>query len=210
MPHFIFDYLNSVTITTFYKTVGDIHSSPPLIFLHGGPGAGCEDQYPLAEPLAAAGIPSIHYDQVGCGRSSRLREKAEEPSFWTFDLFCAQLDRLIDDLGVREKGFFLHGQSWGGMLASTYSARRPKGLRRLVVANSPSSAAVFEREILPLFKALPVSEEVLRLDMEERYRDPVYEEALARFAKKHFCLLDPWPDVLDGTVCKESTNMVLM
>ncbi len=69
---------------------------------------------------------------------------------------------------------------------------------------------MFEREIMPLFKALPVTEEVLTLDSEERYTDPAYKEALARFAKKHFCLLDPWPDVLDGTVCEESTNMLLM
>lgn len=69
---------------------------------------------------------------------------------------------------------------------------------------------MFKREILPLFKALPVNKEVLRLDIEERYRDPIYKEALARFIKKHFCLLDPWLNVLDRTVCKESINIVLM
>ena len=62
------------------------------------------------------------YDQIGNGKSTRLREKAGDQGFWTEELFRAKLDHLIDHFGLRERALDLYGQSWGGMLAARYAA----------------------------------------------------------------------------------------
>lgn len=181
--------------TTAYKIVGDIKSATPLIFLHGGPGAGYDDHFCIAQPLKEAGIPTIWFDQLGCGDSSRLSEKAEEETFWTFDVFCTQLDSLIDALDLRT-GFYLLGHSWGGIVASIYAARRPRGLKKLIIANSYGGGPESHEELLRLFKALPVDDEIMKVEASGNCDHPAYQEAAKRFYNKHFCTLDPWPQVL--------------
>ncbi|KIW45767.1 uncharacterized protein PV06_04123 [Exophiala oligosperma] len=191
---------------TWYKTVGDIKRATPLIFLHGGPGAGHEDHFHLAETLESGNIPTIWYDQIGCGNSSRIMEKAEDEKFWGLDLFCAELDNLVDSLGLRD-GFYLLGHSWGGMLASTYAGRQPRGLKKLVIACSMANSTIVNKELERLFRALPVSDEVMQMDADEDYDNPVYQEARDRFVKKHFCTLDPLPPVLTSAKWEDSTKM---
>lgn len=197
------------TYHTWFKTVGEIKKSIPLIMIHGGPGAGHSDLLTLALPLERAGIPVICYDQVGCGHSSLIREKSNDPDFWSFDLFCAELDNIIDYFGLRESGFYIHGHSWGGMLASTYAARRSRGLRRLVISCSTASAAIYAREAEWLFRALSnVDDAVMRMEAEGKYEAPEYKEACAAFLKRYFCRLDPWPDVLnEGGKCFQECTM---
>lgn len=55
------------------------------------------------------------------------------------DLFLAELRNLVDYLKLRETGFDLLGQSWGGMFGPMYAGARPKGLRRLVLASGLAS-----------------------------------------------------------------------
>jgi proline-specific peptidase len=183
---------------TWFKTTGEIEDAIPLIMIHGGPGAGHADLSTLAPSLERAGIPVICYDQVGCGNSSRIGEKANDVVFWSFDLFCAELDNIVDHFGLRENGFYIHGHSWGGMLASTYSARRPRGLRRLVISCSPASAKLYASEAERLFRALPeVNDAVMRMDAEGKYDAAEYRQACSAWLKRYFCRLDPWPEVLD-------------
>jgi proline-specific peptidase len=203
----------NTTCHTWYTIFGDINTALPLIMLHGGPGAGHSDLATLGPSLAQAGIPVICYDQVGCGNSSRVREKADDAAFWTFDLFCAEIDNLVDHFNLRETGFFIHGHSWGGMLASTYAARRPRGLRRLVISCSPASAALYASEAARLFRALPmVNDKVMRMDAEDNFDAPEYKDACAAWLKRHFCRLEPWPEVLEecGRCFDECTMFNLM
>jgi pimeloyl-ACP methyl ester carboxylesterase len=59
-----------------------------VMILHGGPGAAHD--YTLAmTSLADDGRAVVHYDQLGCGRSTHLPDA--DPSFWTVDLFVAEL-----------------------------------------------------------------------------------------------------------------------
>lgn len=96
---------------TWYRAFGDITKTPPLILVHGGPGAGSDYHLHLAEPLQAARIPCIFYDQVGCSRSSLIRKRAEDETFWDFDLFCAEIENLVDHFQLREVGFSIYGYS---------------------------------------------------------------------------------------------------
>jgi pimeloyl-ACP methyl ester carboxylesterase len=99
---------------TWYKVLGSLEdtTSPVLIGLHGGPGSGHEYLVPLADLYGSYEIPTVLYDQIGCGGSTHLQEKAGDAEFWSFDLFIRELDNLIDYLEIRERGFCVLGQSW--------------------------------------------------------------------------------------------------
>lgn len=139
---------------TWYKLFGSLDATttaagPILIALHGGPGAGHEYLMPLVDLYTRYGIPVLLYDQIGCARSTHLREKNGDAEFWSFELFISELDNLIDRLGLRERGFYLLGQSWGGVLAASYAMPRyhggktPEGLRKLIVHSGPASIPLY-------------------------------------------------------------------
>lgn len=93
------------SLKTWYKVTGDLRTSKgtPLIVLHGGPGVGCSAYNPLADLTVAHSIPIIQYDQVGCGRSTHLREKESAGTeFWNDSLFVAELESLIAHLGLTQ------------------------------------------------------------------------------------------------------------
>ncbi|KAI0202838.1 proline-specific peptidase [Astrocystis sublimbata] len=176
--------------STWYKVHGNLDSSmPALIALHGGPGAGHEYLSPLTTLHERYGIPIVFYDQVGCGRSTHYREKSGDTSFWTFDLFTQELDNLVDHLKLRKDGFFVLGQSWGGMLGAIYATRHPEGLRKLIIASSPASVPLYVVGNDKLRSELPndVKEALERSDHESSE----YKEASELFYKKHVCRLDP-------------------
>ena len=78
------------------------------------------------------------YDMLGCGRSTRLPEKMGATEFWTVELFLKQLHHLIAHLGIEE--YDILGQSFGGLLGTELAVTHPKGLRRLIVADTPASS----------------------------------------------------------------------
>ena len=107
---------------TWYRITGDPASTKaPVVILHGGPGAAHDylDAYKL---LARDGRQVIHYDQLGCGKSTLLPDRGVD--FWTPALFVAELNSLIDHLGIRS-AYHVLGQSWGGMLGAEFGITRP-------------------------------------------------------------------------------------
>jgi L-proline amide hydrolase len=177
---------------TWYRVVGDLRSGRvPLVVLHGGP--GCTHDYVDAfRDLAAGGRAVVHYDQLGNGRSTHLRDRGAD--FWTVDLFLAELDNLLDHLGIRDR-YALLGQSWGGMLASEHAVRRPAGLAALVIANSPSSMRVWVEEANRLRRDLPpeVQDTLNRHEAAGTLSDPAYVAASRVFYDRHVCRVTPWP-----------------
>ena len=119
----------------------------PLICLHGGPGAGHDYLLPYAD-LAVSGRTVIHYDQIGCGRSTHFPREGVD--FFTIDRFLEQLDALIKHLGIRE--YHLLGHSWGGMLAVEHAIRQPSGLKSLTIASAPPSVEAWERTARELWR----------------------------------------------------------
>ncbi|TVY78395.1 L-amino acid amidase [Lachnellula suecica] len=188
---------------TWYTVLGSLGdtTSPALIGLHGGPGAGHEYLVPLADLYSPYGIPTVLYDQIGCGRSTHLREKAGDAQFWSFDLFIAELDNLIDYLGLRERGFFLLGQSWGGVLAAVYASRRPAGLRKLVLASAPASIPLYVQGLQGLLAQLPddVRQTLEECDRKGDHESEEFQEAAAVFNERFVCQLDPLPEeIVEG------------
>ncbi|EXJ80075.1 hypothetical protein A1O3_08361 [Capronia epimyces CBS 606.96] len=88
------------------------------------------------------GIPVVFYDQIGSGRSTHLREKRLDEAFWKHELFIAELD---NPLGIADD-FDLLGQSWGAMLGAIFAIRGHRGLRRLIISNSPLTLSKHEAD----------------------------------------------------------------
>jgi L-proline amide hydrolase len=179
---------------TWYRTTGDLSGKTPLVVLHGGPGCVHDYLLPIAE-VAETGRAVIHYDQVGNGRSTHLRDKP--PEFWTVQLFLDELQSLVDTLGIAD-GYLVLGQSWGGMLAAEHAVSQPAGLRGLVIADSPADMTLWSAAAGELRAKLPPGvDETLRRHEEAGSTDSEeYQDAMRVFYDRHVCRVVPWPDEL--------------
>jgi L-proline amide hydrolase len=177
---------------TWYRLTGDLRGpKPPVVILHGGPGAAHDytDSFKL---LANRGRAVIHYDQLGCGNSTHLRGKPAD--FWTVQLFLDELTNLLQQLEIAGS-YHVVGQSWGGMLAAEHGVTEPKGLRALVIADSPASMELRVEEANKLREALPpdVQATLLKHEKAGTTDSPEYTAAVAVFYDRHLCRVKPMP-----------------
>ncbi|GAA4496146.1 proline iminopeptidase-family hydrolase [Actinoallomurus oryzae] len=182
---------------TWYRVTGDPHADKaPLVVLHGGP--GCTHDYldSLTE-LAGTGRAVVHYDQLGNGRSTHLRDKGAD--FWTVELFVKELDNLIAHLGIGDR-YHVLGQSWGGMLGAEHAVTRPAGLRSLVIADSPASMELWLAAAGELRGRLPADVQATLLRHEEAGTtdSEEYTRATRVFYDRHVCRI-PWPEEVART-----------
>ncbi len=177
---------------TWYRVTGDLSTGVPLVLLHGGPGAA-HDYLDSLTRLASEDRAVVHYDQVGCGLSTHLPEAPKE--FWTVQLFLDELSALLAHLGIADN-YDVLGQSWGGMLGAEHAITRPKGLRKLILSNSPASIALWVSEANRLRADLdPVTQERLtRYEALAEYDNPEYLEAVQVFYDRHVCRVIPNPE----------------
>lgn len=108
----------------FYEEVGN-KQGKPVIFLHGGPGAGLIPLYRQAFDPARYHI--ILLDQRGCGQSTPYGELRENT---TWDL-VADLEKLRIHLNIERWQVF--GGSWGGTLAMAYAQKHPDQVTEMVL-----------------------------------------------------------------------------
>ncbi|KAK8066954.1 proline-specific peptidase [Apiospora hydei] len=190
---------------TYYKIVGDLScGKPPVVVVHGGPGAGHEYLLAFAALWPQYGLPVVLYDQIGCAASTHLRQTAGDEAFWQERLFQDELDNLLDHLELRDNGddddgtgpgFHLLGQSWGGMLGAAFASRRPRGLRRLVIVNGLAGSELAARGTGLLVEQMPP---VMRQALEDALREEDYDSlgykiGLEYFIRNHVCRADPMP-----------------
>lgn len=183
---------------TWYRVTGDLKSGkPPLVVAHGGPGC-THDYVDSFKDIAETGRAVVHYDQVGNGKSTHLPEKGGD--FWTVPFFKAEIDNLVDHLGIRD-GFCLLGQSWGGMLGAEYAVDRPAGLKALVIANSPAAMTTWISEANRLRADLPadVQETLLKHEAAGTTDSAEYAEATEVFNQRHVCRVVPMPPEVKRT-----------
>lgn len=176
---------------TWFRVTGDLNSGRlPLIIAHGGPGC-THDYVDSFKDLAATGHAVVHYDQLGNGRSTHLREAPSD--FWTVELFLAELNNLIAHLGIRD--YALLGQSWGGMLGAEHAVRQPVGLKALIIANSPASMALWCQAAKELRQALPAEvQATLQRHEDAGTTDSAeYRAASDVFYARHVCRIQPMP-----------------
>lgn len=180
----------------WYRIVGgpEEPGKLPLLCLHGGPGAPHDYLEPLEE-LATSGRRVVFYDQLGCGNS----DLPSDPSLWTIELFVNEIDVIRDALGLDH--VHLLGQSWGGMLALEYTLTRPAGLASLILASTTASVPEWIAEANRLRADLPpeVQQALLHHEATETTDNPVYQDLMMMFYKRHVCRLDEWLEFVTRT-----------
>jgi proline iminopeptidase len=107
----------------------------PVVFLHGGPGvADMAGDAAYFGQLARDGYDVWVYDQVGTGRSSRLRD----PRQYTIARDVADLEAIRQRIGADR--LVLIGHSWGAQVAAGYMAAHPTHVAKAVFV-SPGALA---------------------------------------------------------------------
>ncbi len=110
--------------TLYYEQCGNPHGKP-VLFLHGGPGAGCNaNSRRFFDP---AHYRIVLFDQRGSGRSTPNAELRENT---TWDL-VADIERLRGHLHIERWQVF--GGSWGSTLALAYAQTYPQRVTELVL-----------------------------------------------------------------------------
>lgn len=102
----------------------------PVVFLHGGPGAGCSpDHRRFFDPERYR---IVLFDQRGCGRSTPHASAADADlsSNTTWHL-VADIERLREARGIARWQVF--GGSWGSTLALAYAETHPDRVTELVL-----------------------------------------------------------------------------
>jgi len=119
---------NRIKVDDLHEVYYEICGNPngePVVFLHGGPGSGCN-------PAQRRFFDPQHYrviliDQRGCGRSKPL---GETKSNTTMDL-VNDIDLIRQKLGVDK--WLIFGGSWGSTLAITYAIQHTSHVAGLIL-----------------------------------------------------------------------------
>lgn len=97
----------------------------PVLFLHGGPGAGISPVHRrLFNPNK---FRTILFDQRGSGRSTPLGETADNTTLHLIE----DIETLRKQLGIDQ--FLLFGGSWGSTLALAYAIAYPEHVQGLIL-----------------------------------------------------------------------------
>lgn len=97
----------------------------PVLFLHGGPGAGCEPMHRrFFDPEVYR---MILFDQRGCGQSI---PHAELTNNTTWHL-VADIERIREQLAI--EGWVVFGGSWGSTLGLAYAETHPRRVLGLIL-----------------------------------------------------------------------------
>ena len=97
----------------------------PVLFLHGGPGAGIAPAHRrLFNPNR---FHCVLFDQRGCGQSQPHGEIAEN----TTQHLIEDIEALRTTFGIDQ--FVLFGGSWGSTLALAYAIAHPENVSRLIL-----------------------------------------------------------------------------
>lgn len=112
----------------FYLKVDDIHDiyveacgNPqgiPVVFLHGGPGAGCQPKHRRYFDPEAYHI--ILFDQRGAGRSKPFADIRNN----TVKDLIQDIETIRKHFGIKE--WLVYGGSWGSTLALSYGEAHPE------------------------------------------------------------------------------------
>ncbi|WP_263259277.1 MULTISPECIES: prolyl aminopeptidase [Pseudomonas] len=97
----------------------------PVLFIHGGPGSGCDR---LSRRFFDPNLYRIvTFDQRGCGRSIPYAS-LENNTTWHL---VEDIERLREHLGIEQ--WVLFGGSWGSTLALAYAQRHPERVKAMVL-----------------------------------------------------------------------------
>ena len=141
---------------------------------------------------------SIHYDQIGCGRSTHLPEPPAE--FWTPDLFVDEFHAVRDRAGRRATTTCL--ASLGAACSapkSPFDSRRGCSPCRSATPRRRWSCGWPRRDRLRAQLPADVQAALDRHEAAGTVTDPEYLAATQEFYRRHVCRVEPTPhDFVDS------------
>ena len=133
-------------VSLFEHRIGD---GPPVVVLHGGPGASHDYLRPGFDLLARRNT-LIYYDQRGGGQSP---VPVGTPVGWQEQV--ADLEALREAWGLGQ--LTICGYSWGGLLAMLYATEHPERVARLALVSPAPAWRAARLEFEANFSALNMS-----------------------------------------------------
>jgi len=132
-------------VILYVKTVGH---GPPLVVVHGGPGASHDYLLPSLYRLASS-YRLVFIDERGSGRSPRL----EDPKQYTVEKMADDVEavRMALQLGK----IALLGHSYGGVVVQAYAFKYQANLSHLILASTFSSTRELNEALGRMKQAMP-------------------------------------------------------
>lgn len=159
--------------TIYYEQSGNPNGIP-VVFLHGGPGAGSQPKH--RQFFDPAHYRIVIFDQRGCGRSKPIAELRNN----TTDLLIADMETIRNKLGIDKWHVF--GGSWGSTLALAYAIAHPDNVHSLTLRGI---FLMTQREIDWFLRGVrtvyPESWEFLVADLNEDERKDILATYYKRF-----------------------------
>lgn len=178
----------------WYRTVGSDRSRPPLLVLHGGPGAGSR----TLESLSALSTERmvVFYDQLGAGRS----DHPTDPSLWTIERHIQELNSVRAALGLNR--VHILGHSWGAMLLTEYLLTDPAGVVSATFASPLFSTERWIADARMRVRELPADvQNVIETHEQAGTTDSAeYQAAVLAFYRRYLVRTDPWPESMALTL----------
>jgi len=122
-------FVDANGVLIYYKLIG---SGPPLLIVHGGPGASHDYFLPYLLPLARHHR-LVFIDERGSGRSAKL----EDARLYTVENMVEDAEAVRQALHLGKVA--LLGHSYGGVLAQAYALKYQGHLSRLLLCSTFSS-----------------------------------------------------------------------
>jgi len=138
-------YVDAHGIMIYYEIVGH---GPPLMIVHGGPGASHDYFLPYLLPLARQNR-LIFIDERGSGRS----EKLDVPGGYTVENMVEDVEAVRSELGLGKVS--LLGHSYGGVLAQAYALKYQQNLAHLILASTFASTSGVNAVFVQMKQKMP-------------------------------------------------------
>jgi len=146
-------FVDAHGVLIYYKSLDD---GPPLVIVHGGPGADHTYFLPYLLPLAR-NHRLIFIDERGSGRSQRL----QDASLYTVEAMVEDVEDVRTALNLGK--ISLLGHSFGGVLAEAYALKYQQNLSHLIL-NSTFPSTKQMNEVLAREKAQMPPKKLKRLN----------------------------------------------
>ena len=132
-------------VILYVKTVG---RGPPLVVVHGGPGASHDYLLPSLYRLATS-YRLVFIDERGSGRSPRL----EDPKQYTVEKMADDVEAVRTALHLGK--IALLGHSYGGVVVQAYAFKYQANLSHLILASTFSSTRELNEALGRMKQAMP-------------------------------------------------------
>lgn len=177
----------------------------PLVVIHGGPGVPSNYLMNLVNVITDRTV--IFYDQLGCGRSSRLAEKE-----------AYSIESSVDDLRAllnhwKLKNYHLFGHSFGGIVAFEFLKQEASrttsedgGSNMTINKNQVSSCLSLILSSVPTETRL-VESESKRLLQDIRDSGCEDDQVAVTFSQTHECRVIPTPLALMDAYAQAGSSL---